>query len=84
MVKAQGGQKVQEFGLLPSDEAEAFVQPGWSVPGPELHHCYACNSLSLLPTSLGASIERYNNEAWHEDCFKISDSNPYSGVELRP
>ncbi len=26
--------------------------------------------------SLGASIERYNNEAWHEDSFKIFSRFP--------
>ncbi len=25
----------------------------------------------IFISSLGASIERYNNVAWHEDCFEI-------------
>ncbi len=31
--------------------------------------------------SLGASIERYNNEAWHEDSVKIIFKIPFHSVD---
>ena len=34
----------------------------------------------LHSNSVGASIERYNNEAWHEDHFKIIFKIPFYSV----
>ncbi len=37
----------------------------------------------LWLVSLGATIERYNNEAWHEDCFEIIFKIPFHSVDKR-